>query len=327
MKVKKRFKFLKVARNVFLILLSIFLLWMAYHQLMTKLEQNKYPAIGQLVEVDGKKMHIYKQGEGEHTILLLSGLGTVAPSLDFEPLMNELAKNNKVVVIEPFGYGWSDITKKERTVDNIVEEIRTALKESNINGPYILMPHSISGIYSMYYVNQYPNEIEAIIGIDSTLPRATEYFQEATPSLPGYLKLVAPTGIARAAVNIIPENFLPIADEETYSEDNLKMTKKLSAWKAYNSNVIEEAKELSENIKKTRDMSFPLKMPILMFTTKEDKVNEEGKSNVTFYQDELRNQESSKLIPLDGHHYLHWTKSQEMSKQINDFIKSYIDFE
>ncbi|PMC37588.1 alpha/beta hydrolase [Bacillus sp. UMB0899] len=294
---------------------------------MTKFEQKKYSAIGQLVEVDGKKMHVYTEGEGEHTVVLLSGLGTTAPALDFEPLMNEMAKNNKVVVIEPFGYGWSDVTKKERTVENITEEIRAALKESNINGPYILMPHSVSGIYCMYYVNKYPDEVEAIIGIDSTLPMATEYFQEAAPSLPGFLKLVAPMGIARVAVNVIPDNFLPIADEGTYSEENLQMTEKLSAWKAYNSNVIEEAQELSNNIKKTKDMSFPPNIPIMMFTTKEDKVNEEGKSNVTFYQDQLRNQDSSELIILDGHHYLHWTKSQDMSKQINDFIEDYIGTE
>ncbi|MCM3442913.1 alpha/beta fold hydrolase [Metabacillus halosaccharovorans] len=327
MKGKKKYKFWRIVRNVFLILLSIFLLWIVYHQVMTKFEQKKYSAIGQLVEVDGKKMHVYTEGEGEHTVVLLSGLGTTAPALDFEPLMNEMAKNNKVVVIEPFGYGWSDVTKKERTVENITEEIRAALKESNIKGPYILMPHSVSGIYSMYYVNKYPDEVEAIIGIDSTLPMATEYFQEAAPSLPGFLKLVAPMGIARVAVNVIPDNFLPIADEGTYSDKNLQMTKKLSAWKAYNSNVIEEAQELSNNIKKTKDMSFPPNIPIMMFTTKEDKVNEEGKSNVTFYQDQLRNQDSSELIILDGHHYLHWTKSQDMSKQINDFIEDYIETE
>ncbi|MCX2824528.1 hypothetical protein [Bacillus pseudomycoides] len=42
-----------------------------------------------------------------------------APALDYEPLMNEISKNNRIVVIETFGYGWSDITNKERTVENI----------------------------------------------------------------------------------------------------------------------------------------------------------------------------------------------------------------
>ncbi|WP_232515622.1 alpha/beta fold hydrolase [Aeribacillus pallidus] len=134
-------------------------------------------------------MHVYTKGDGENTIVLLSGLGTAAPVLDFEPLVNELAKNHKVVVVESFGYGWSNVTNKERTVENIVEEIRTALK-SNIEGPYILMPPSISGIYSMYYANAYPDEVKAVIGIDFTLPQVLEYFGESAPTMSEYMKYV-----------------------------------------------------------------------------------------------------------------------------------------
>ncbi|MED1441370.1 alpha/beta hydrolase [Aeribacillus composti] len=134
-------------------------------------------------------MHVYTKGDGENTIVLLSGLGTAAPVLDFEPLVNELAKNHKVVVVESFGYGWSNVTNKERTVENIVEGIRTALK-SNIEGPYILMPHSISGIYSMYYANAYPDEAKAVIGIDFTLPQVLEYFGESAPTMSEYMKYV-----------------------------------------------------------------------------------------------------------------------------------------
>ncbi|MED1438970.1 alpha/beta hydrolase [Aeribacillus composti] len=153
-------------------------------------------------------MHVYTKGDGENTIVLLSGLGTAAPVLDFEPLVNELAKNHKVVVVESFRYGWSNVTNKERTVENIVEEIRTALK-SNIEGPYILMPHSIYGIYSMYYANAYPDEVKAVIGIDFTLPQALEYFGESAPTMSEYMRYVSPTGIARLALYIIPDDFLP----------------------------------------------------------------------------------------------------------------------
>lgn len=43
------------------------------------------------------------------------------------------------------------------------------------------MPHSVSGIYSMYYANKYPDEIKEIIGIDCTLPQVVEYFNEPAP--------------------------------------------------------------------------------------------------------------------------------------------------
>lgn len=323
MNAKKKFRFWVITRNIFLFIVAVVLIWVVFHHTMTAYEQKKYPPLGQFVEVDGKNMHVYTKGDGENTIVLLSGLGTAAPVLDFEPLINKMVKNNKVVVVESFGYGWSDLTNKERTVENIVEEIRTALKESNIEGPYILMPHSISGIYSMYYANKYPEEVKAVIGIDFTLPQALEYFGESAPTMPEYMSYVAPTGIARLALYMIPNDFLPLAENGTYSEDNLKMTKAIAAWKGYNKNVVDEANKLKNNIDTTVDLTFQSDMPVLFFTTEEDKVNEDGKSTLTFYQTQLSNSSSSKIVTLEGHHYLHWTRYKEMSEHVNEFIETF----
>ena len=295
-------------------------IWVVTNQVMTAVEKKKYTPVGQLVEVDDRDIHVYTKGNGENTILLLSGLGTAVPALDFEPLVNELSKNNKVVVVEPFGYGWSDITNKKRTVENIVREIREALQKSDIKGPYILMPHSVSGVYSMYYANKYPDEVKAIIGIDPTLPKALDYFKEEAPNIPSLMSVLAPSGLARLALLTSPNQYLPLAEEGTYTAKNLKITKAISSWKGYNKNVIDEAKELNNNINKTLDMSFPSKMPVMIFTRKIDKEAKEGKSNITFYQNQLSHVSSPKLVVLQGHHYLHWAKYGEMSKYVNDFI-------
>lgn len=322
-KTKKKFRLWIVLRNILLAIVGAFVIWGIFINIMTVYEQKKYPPIGELVEVDGKNMHIYTKGEGNNTIVLLSGLGTAAPALDFEPLINEMSKNNRVVVVEPFGYGWSDITNKERTVENIVEEIRNALKKSDIRGPYILMTHSISGIYSMYYAYTYPDEVKAIIGIDSTLPKALGYFGETAPTMPKYFSYVAPTGIARLALYINPESFLPIADDGTYSEENIKITKAISAWKGYNKNVVAEANEIENNIGKTVDMKFPTNMPVILLTTKEDKETEDGKNIVTFYETQLTNSPASKIVTLDGHHYLHWTLYKEISDEVSELTESF----
>lgn len=321
---KKKFKPLIIIKNCFLFFVSITLIWFIFHQATNLYEKNHYSPKGQLVNIDEHKMHVYIKGEGTNTIVLLPELGTTAPALDFEPLVEELSEDNRVVVVEPFGYGWSDTTNKERTVENIVEEIRLALKKSNIEGPYLLMPHSISGIYSMYYANKYPDEVKAIIGIDATLPKAIEYFNEDVPTMPNFMRYIAPTGLARLALYIEPEDYLPLAEDETYSKDNLKKTKAISAWKSYNKNVVNEANEIKNNIDKTKNMSFPSDMPVLFFTTKQDKVNAEGKSNVTFYQTQLTEFSGSKLVTLEGHHYLHWTRYKEISDEVKEFTESFI---
>ena len=323
MRAWKKFRIWIFIRNILLIVAVIFFIWIIFNQIMIAHEQNKYPALGQLVEVDGKKMHVYTKGKGENTIVLLSGAGTAAPALDFEPLMDEMAKNNRIVVVETFGYGWSDTTNKDRTVENIVEEIRDALNKANIEGPYILMPHSVSGIYSMYYANKYPDEIKAIIGIDCTLPQGVTYFNESVPTMPRYLSILAPTGIARLAVYMNPEEYLPNADKGTYSDNNLKVTKSIAAWNLGNKNIVAEVNEMNHNIDKTIDMSFPPEIPVMIFSEKDDKVTEDGKTIVSFYQTQISHLPSHKLIVLEGHHYLHWSRYKEISENVNDFIETF----
>jgi hypothetical protein len=51
------------------------------------------------------KYECFESGQGEETVVLLHGLGTGAPALDFKLLVDELSPFDKVVVIEPFGYG------------------------------------------------------------------------------------------------------------------------------------------------------------------------------------------------------------------------------
>ena len=320
MTTKKRFSFKKAIKFITIGILSIVVLWVILHQGMTLYEKNKYEAMGQLVEVDGERMHVHIQGEGPNTIILLPGLGTSAPVLDFEPLMNELSKSNRVVVVEPFGYGWSDKTDKDRTVENMVEEVRTALKGANIEGPYVLMPHSIGGIYSMHFANTYPEEVKAIVGIDPTLPAAVDYFDVPVPTMPGFLRAVGPSGIARIVVAGNEEDFLPLAKEGTYSAENLELTKTLTVWNGYNKNIIMEANEISNNIAKTINMTFPSDIPVMIFTPKDEKVNPAGKSTMTFYEEQLDNVEKSKIVPLAGHHYLHWTNAEEISEHVGEFI-------
>ena len=125
----------------------------------------------QSVKVNDKTMHACIKGSGEKTIVMLSGWGTENPINDFMPLADKLSDEYKVVILEYFGYGKSDITEDERTNENIVNEIRSALNELDIKPPYILMPHSMSGLYSLYYADKHPDEVKGIIGIDMSLPQ------------------------------------------------------------------------------------------------------------------------------------------------------------
>jgi len=104
---------------------------------------------------------------------------------DFRALIVELVKNNnRVVVVEYFGYNHSGETTRKRNSDNICEEIHKVIEELKIKS-YVLMPHSISGLYALDYVRKYRHEVEGIVGIDITLPY---YYLEEYPSNEQYLQ-------------------------------------------------------------------------------------------------------------------------------------------
>lgn len=318
-------KVLKLTRTVLFILILAFVAGIILHQLFIVIEKKQNPSIGQYVDIDGKKMSLYSIGSGEHTIIMLPGLGTTSPILDFMPLAEELSKDNHVVIVEPFGYGWSDITSKERTIKNEVTEIHAALKAADIQGPYILMPHSISGLHSIYYANTYPDEVSGIIGIDCTLPRMPEYFEEDIPSkMPSAVGQLANLGVMRLLTLIAPDNFISDNSKGFYSDENLALQRHISSWKANNSNMIDQMNHISDSIAKTHDMTFSSDLPLLFFTTDEnDKTpRADGKTNVSFYESYLTNPSIQKVIPLNGSHYLHWSCKDEMCKQIKIMLNS-----
>lgn len=101
-------------------------------------------------------------------------------SITEREMTSVLENDNMVVFIDRAGYGLSDDTDNEMTLEYIVEDYRSALKNAGIDAPYILMPHFIGGAYANYWISKYPNEIEAVVFLDGTqlsdaLQLRTEY--------------------------------------------------------------------------------------------------------------------------------------------------------
>ena len=299
-----------------------------YHKIRSAYEAKKYPSPYETVTVDSKNISLRVQGNGKHTIVLLPGLGTTAPILDFEPLATSLAENNRVITIEPFGYGWSDLTDSPRTVENEVSEIRTALQNANIEGPYILMVHSISGLDAIYYANAYPDEVAAVVGIDCTLPRMPEYFQEELPEKePSIIGHLCDIGITRLICMLDPSNFTSDNTMGIYSQENLYNQKLLACRMADNSTVVDQLNHIEENITATHDYDFAQDIPLLFFTTdgSQQEPRTDHKTSKTFYESYINNPSIQSVVCFDAQHYMHWTKAKEIASETESFIESNLE--
>lgn len=136
---------------------------------------------GEKYPVGKGKINVYTEGSGELTIVILSGAGVTSPVLEYRPLYSKLSDTYRIAVVEKAGYGMSESTDTERTVENMVSESREALRLAGINAPYVLAPHSYSGFETIYWANTYPDEVKAVLSIDMGLPETAVEMGKAMP--------------------------------------------------------------------------------------------------------------------------------------------------
>lgn len=171
---KRKHKPLKI---IGLLLLTVLLLagvfiagLYGYHRHMLQKEAALIRHQGQFVQIDGGNMNIYTEGSGDKTLVFMAGANTPAVICDFKPLFSRLSDTYRIAVIEKFGYGYSENADGERNLGTLLRQDRAALEQAGIEAPYILCPHSASGLEAIRWAQLYPDEVEAIIGLDMAVP-------------------------------------------------------------------------------------------------------------------------------------------------------------
>lgn len=122
------------------------------------------------VQISDGKMAYYTEGSGDHTILIMGSIYDPSSELIMRCMTKFLSRENRVLVFDYLGRGFSDDAKTPRSADNIANELHEALTSLNIDDKYILMPCDYSGPYALKYIELYPDEVEGLIGVDMMLP-------------------------------------------------------------------------------------------------------------------------------------------------------------
>ncbi|MEW9093473.1 MAG: alpha/beta hydrolase [Clostridiaceae bacterium] len=302
------------------------------HNTYYKSQLEEIKPYGKMVEVDNESMHVYSMGNGEETIVLLAGHGVPLPSADFAPLMRELSKKYTVVTVEYFGVGFSDETDKPRTCENYMNEIRTSLDKAGFKPPYILMPHSISGIYSEYYATKYPEEVKGMILLDTTSTAFTmeEMPKEGIVPYDNIGKFLQEISLLPLMAKSTPGNLL--VAENSYTQKEIEDYKKHIDY-TINDTKIEQIESLYDCVREVKDLPFPEDIPVLKIIAKQttEKVvpltDEDMKKtfeyigSMEFEEDHLKRLgDSASYVILKGSHLIYRTQAEEISKLTDEFI-------
>lgn len=299
---------------VLFFLLGVFI----YHRIMLGVEKGLISEpIGEMIEVDGGKMCVYSEGSGEHTIVFMSGYGTPSPILDFKPLYSKLCDDYRIVVVEKFGYGFSDETDSPRDIDTMLEQTRKALDGAEIEGPYILCPHSASGIEAIYWAQKYPDEIKGITALDIAMPGYHEESGYAI-SLDKAMGFICNSGLIR----LMPMEQLEWGiDSDSLTEDEKSQYKALMYARRGSATMIHEAEWCKENMATISGNGVP-DVPMLFFTSKQMasvQFPSDPEKYMTLAQRYTDNK--AEYIALDCGHYVHVEEPDKIASEIHRFIE------
>lgn len=139
----------------------------SYQVIGTHLDTRRFPMKGTLVDVDGHKLNINCTGEGAPTVVLETGLETLATS--WEKVQLGIQKFTRVCVYDRAGYGRSEAGPLPRTSLQIAKELHQLLKNAGEKPPYILVGVSSGGLHIRVFNGLYPNEVTGMVLVDASV--------------------------------------------------------------------------------------------------------------------------------------------------------------
>lgn len=310
---KKAVKILAAMGGVLMLLLAACAL---NHRIQLKREEPLCSPFTKLVTVDGARMSVYVEGGGEHTLVLMSGSGTCSPILDFKALYSQLSGSFQIAVPERFGYGFSDVTDLPKDLDTVLGQTRAALAQAGLKPPYVLCPHSMSGIEAVYWAQQYPDEVQAIIGLDMSTPAAYGEMTISGPVLQA-LQLGGAVGVTRFIPGLSDSAAI---QSGALSEDEQAIYRAIFYRRTMTSDMVNEALCVKDNAETVAGGGIP-QVPFLLFCS-------DGSGGAGFSKEDWRAIQAgfaaecgdARVIELDCGHYVHDFEYERIAAEIKDFL-------
>jgi pimeloyl-ACP methyl ester carboxylesterase len=202
-------------------LIFIIIAGFIYEAVAFRINRKEFPMPGKLVDAGGYKLHLNVKGEGAYTIIFEAGSGET--SLSWGEIPEELSSYARIVSYDRAGYAWSEKAETERSGYHIVHELYSALQQEGIKGPYILVGHSLGGMYLRLFAEEYREEVAGLVLVDArpeddeeqtaSIYAKEHYVQKPSASI---LSLLKQSGIMRLFQNSLLEGMVPAEERKFF---------------------------------------------------------------------------------------------------------------
>jgi pimeloyl-ACP methyl ester carboxylesterase len=137
-----------------------------YQRVATTSAFRRYAPAGRMVDVGDRKMHIVCSGRGP-SVVLEAGFG--GWSIDWASIQPDIAKFARVCSYDRAGMGYSDRGPAEAASRRgTAQDLHTLLDRAGVRPPYVLVGHSLGGLFVREFARRHPEDTAGLVFVDST---------------------------------------------------------------------------------------------------------------------------------------------------------------
>jgi pimeloyl-ACP methyl ester carboxylesterase len=122
------------------------------------------PPVGRYYDVEGVRLLLHKSGSGGPAVVFLAGGGAVG--LDYLNVQQRAAELTTSVTYDRAGTGWSDAVDLPRTSVDVTDELRALLNVAEVPAPYLMVGHSLGGLYARHYAQRFSGDVAGLVLLD-----------------------------------------------------------------------------------------------------------------------------------------------------------------
>ena len=124
--------------------------------------------LSEKTRVGSQRLYIHCQGVGTPTVILEAGFGNIGST--WSAVQPGVARRTRVCSYDRAGLGRSDRGSEVENSLEAVSQLHTLLDSAGIEGPYVLVGHSLGGEYMRQFADRYPDEAAGLVLVESSHP-------------------------------------------------------------------------------------------------------------------------------------------------------------
>ncbi|WP_157573949.1 alpha/beta fold hydrolase [Nocardia jejuensis] len=131
---------------------------------------------GTLHELADGALLLHRSGIGGPPVVFLAGGGM--SGLYYWKVHELVAGFTTSVLYDRRGLGWSSSAELPRSGIQVTDDLRELLRVANVPGPYVLVGHSLGGLYARLYAKRFPGDVVGMVLLDPTHEQIVDYLSE-----------------------------------------------------------------------------------------------------------------------------------------------------